>query len=238
MRMQAWKTLSCIMYFSVCVCVCVCVYNHRKHLSQWLRILQFFIYYIEATEEREFLFALYFHCFCILFSDHIQDLMSAESDDEQEGRISPRPLILQSSHQDAITGGKKQQLIHSHLSQIGKRWEGERCHHIRAEVIPNGSIEKCDLVETRKGGSVLVFNSGVRRKDFVAILKAGNCRNFQLDWGKPLVCPEHFVSQETVLCYLAREHRVNMYPIIPSSCFTRAQQDRFCHACSVVLANG
>lgn len=47
---------------------------------------------------------------------------------------------------------------------------------IRAEVIPSGSIEECDLVETRKGESVFVFNSGVRR-DVVAILKVGNCRN-------------------------------------------------------------
>lgn len=83
--------------------------------------LQFFIYYTEAREERGFVFALYSHCFAILFSDHIQDLMSAESDDEQEGRTSPRPLILQSSHQDAITGGKRWQLTDNHLSQIGRR---------------------------------------------------------------------------------------------------------------------
>lgn len=109
-----------------------------------------FIYHIEATEERGFLFALYSHCFGILFSDHIQDLMSAVSDDllisdEQEGRTSPRPLILQSSYQDVITGGKKWQLTHNHISQIGKRWEGESCHHIRAKVIPNGSMEECYL---------------------------------------------------------------------------------------------
>lgn len=86
--------------------------------------------------------------------------------------------------------------------------------------------------------SVFVFNSGVRRQDYVAILKVGDCRNEQPDWGKPLGCPERFVSQETILCNLTREHPVNMYPIIPNNCFTRAQQDRFCHACSVVSANG
>lgn len=107
------------------------------------------------------------HCFGILFTDHVQDLTAAESDDEQEGRASPRPLIFQSSHQDAITGGKKWQLTHNHSSHIGKRWEGERCHHIRAKVIPNGSMGKCDPVETHKGESVFVFNSGVRIEDFV-----------------------------------------------------------------------
>lgn len=71
--------------------------------------------------------------------------------DEQEGRTSPRALILQSSHKDVITGGKKWQLTHNHLSQIEKRWEGESCHHIRAKVIPNGSMEECDLVEIHKG---------------------------------------------------------------------------------------
>lgn len=120
---------------------------------------------------------MYSHYFGILFSDHIQDLTAAESDDEEEGRTSPKPLILQSSNQDAITGGKKSQLTHNHLSQIGKRWEAERCHHMRAEVIPNGSMGKCDLVETHKGENVFVFNSGVRREDFVATLGVGDCRN-------------------------------------------------------------
>lgn len=48
---------------------------------------------------------------------------------------------------------------------------------MRAEVIPNGSMGKCDLVETHKGVNVFVFNSGVRREDFVAILGVGDCRN-------------------------------------------------------------
>lgn len=106
---------------------------------------------MEAVEERGFLFVLFSHYLGILFSDHIQDLMPAESDDEQEGRTSPRPPILDSSHQNAITAEKKWQLTHKHLASIGKRWEGKRCHHMGAEVIPNGSMGKCGLVETHKG---------------------------------------------------------------------------------------
>lgn len=77
--------------------------------------------------------------------------MPAESEDEQEGGTSLRPQILESSHQDATTAEKKQQLTHKHSAQTGERWEGKRCHHMRAEVIPNGSKRKCDLVETHKG---------------------------------------------------------------------------------------
>lgn len=47
----------------------------------------------------------------------------------------------------------------------------------KGRVIPNGSIEECDLVETHKGDSVFVFNSGVRREDLVAVIKVGNLRN-------------------------------------------------------------
>lgn len=117
--------------------------------------MQFFIYDTEAVEERVFLFALFSCYFGILFSDHIQDLTPAESDNGQEGRARPRPQILESSHQDASTAEKKQQLTHKHLAQIGKRWEGKRCHHMRAEVIPNGSMGKCDPVETHKGETYL-----------------------------------------------------------------------------------
>lgn len=76
---------------------------------------------MEAVDKRGFLFALFSCYFGILFSDHIQDLMPAESDDEQEGWTSPRPPILESYHQDAITAKKKWQLTHEHLAQIGKR---------------------------------------------------------------------------------------------------------------------
>lgn len=110
---------------------------------------------MEAVEERGFLFALFSRYFGILFSDHIQDLTPAESDNEQEGRTSPRPQILESSHQDAITAEIKQQLTHKHLAQIGKRKEGDSCHHMRAEVIPNGSMGKGDPVETHKGETCL-----------------------------------------------------------------------------------
>lgn len=51
--------------------------------------------------------------------------------------------------------------------------------------------------------------------------------------GKPLGCPEGFAKWETTLCCLAKEHGVNMYPLILSSCFSRAQQERFCQAYSV-----
>lgn len=63
--------------------------------------MQFFIYDMEAVEERGFLFALFSRYFGILFSDHIQDLTPAESYDEQEDRTNPRPPILESSYQDA-----------------------------------------------------------------------------------------------------------------------------------------
>lgn len=53
---------------------------------------------MEAVEERGFLFVLFSHYLGILFSDHIQDLMPAESDDEQEGRTSDFGLIPSECH--------------------------------------------------------------------------------------------------------------------------------------------
>jgi len=110
---------------------------------------------MEAVEETGFFSALFTHYFGNLFSDHIQDLMPAESDDEREGRTGPRPPILEPSHQDAITAEKKWQLTHERLPRIGKRWQGKRCHHMRAEVISNGTTGKCDPVEAHKGETCL-----------------------------------------------------------------------------------
>jgi len=69
-----------------------------------------------------------------------------------------------------------------------------------------------------------VFNSRVRVKRGIC----GHSRGRRLggigNWvgEKPLGCPEDLTRSETVLCYLTREHGVDLCPVMLSSSFFRA----------------
>lgn len=129
-------------------CVCLCMYP-QKTLT--IMTESFAVFHLQWKQQRKEDFGLLYSPSALAShsvtpsrtSHHLNLMMSRKAGLAPGFRFCSHPINMPSK--------KNWQLAQKHLAQLWKRWEGERCHHMRLEVIPSGSVGKCVPVETHKG---------------------------------------------------------------------------------------